>query len=188
MVATGDAAIADKIRMMRSHGMTSLTLDRHKGHSYSYDVVELGYNYRIDEIRAAIGLAQLENLDENNRKRRALDRLYRDLLGDVPGLGLPFGDQKNISSHHIFPVILPDRVDRHAFMDKMRKQKGIQTSIHYPPVHRFEIYKQIGRQDPADLKHTDLIGAREVTLPLYPTLSEDDVRYIVSSLKQIISE
>jgi dTDP-4-amino-4,6-dideoxygalactose transaminase len=55
-------------------------------------------------------------------------------------------------------------------------------------VHRFEIYKQAGRHDPADLKHTDHVGAREVTLPLYPTLSEDDIKYIVSSLKQILSE
>ena len=188
MVVTADEAIADKIRKMRSHGMTSLTLDRHKGHSYSYDVVELGYNYRIDEMRSAIGRVQLENLDENNRKRNAIDRLYRDLLSDVPELGIPFGDEKNVSSHHIFPVILPPNIDRHAFMEKMRKRKGIQTSIHYPPVHQFEFYKKIIRQDPAQLNQTNLVGAREVTLPLYPTLSETDVKYIVSSVKQIFSE
>ena len=188
MVITKDEAIADKIGKMRSHGMTSLTLDRHKGHSYSYDVVELGYNYRIDEMRSAIGLVQLKNLDENNRKRSDIDRLYRDLLRDVPELGIPFGDQKNVSSHHIFPVILPENIDRHAFMDKMRNRKGIQTSIHYPPVHQFEIYQKITHQDRAELNQTNLVGAREVTLPLYPALSETDVKYIAASVKQIISD
>ena len=69
MVTTNDDAIAEKVRLMRSHGMTSLTLDRYKGHNYSYDVVELGYNYRNTEIQAAIGLVQLKKLPEYNKKR-----------------------------------------------------------------------------------------------------------------------
>ena len=186
MVVTRHEDIAEKVRLMRSHGMTSLTWDRHKGHSYSYDVVALGYNYRTDEMRAAIGRKQLEKLDSNNRRRNDIDRLYRKLFSDTPELILPFGKVKNVSSHHIFPVILPDHVDRPQFMEKMRHAKGIQTSIHYPPVHTFELYRRIDHRGPIDLGKTEAVGGREVTLPLYPGLTDDHAAYIVDSVKELI--
>ena len=83
MMVTDDEPYSQRLRLLRSHGMTSLTWDRHKGHAWSYDVVDLGYNYRIDEIRAALGKVQLEKLPKNNERRRHLTQVYRDTLQEL---------------------------------------------------------------------------------------------------------
>jgi len=83
MLVTDNDEYAKKLRLMRSHGMTSLTWERHKGHAFSYDVVELGFNYRMDEIRAAIGRVQLSKLDKNNARRRELSQLYWEQLQEL---------------------------------------------------------------------------------------------------------
>ena len=80
MLVTNRDDIARKVRLLRSHGMTSLTWDRHQGHAYSYDVVELGYNYRIDEIHSALGIVQLQKLETNNRKRAEITKKYWDFF------------------------------------------------------------------------------------------------------------
>ncbi|MBE9594529.1 MAG: DegT/DnrJ/EryC1/StrS family aminotransferase, partial [Proteobacteria bacterium] len=94
MVVTNDDALAEKIRIMRSHGMTTLTWDRHKGHAHSYDVVDLGFNYRINEIASALGVVQLKKLDENNEKRRKIVERYRKGLEDISGISVPFKDHE----------------------------------------------------------------------------------------------
>ncbi|CAG0980750.1 partial perosamine synthetase, partial [Gammaproteobacteria bacterium] len=119
MLVTNRDDIADKVRLLRSHGMTTLTWDRHQGHAYTYDVVDLGYNYRIDEIHAALGRAQLKKLGAGNARRKAITEKYWDSLSDT-ALELPFRETTGISSHHIFPVLLPAQANRQAFMDAMR--------------------------------------------------------------------
>jgi dTDP-4-amino-4,6-dideoxygalactose transaminase len=182
MVTTNDDQLAEKLRLLRSHGMTSLTWDRHRGHAWSYDVVELGYNYRIDEIRAAIGRVQLQKLEANNENRRNLTELYRQLLKEhVPEIGLPFHQDTSISACHLFPILLPADVDRELFMEKM-KTEGIQTSIHYPPIHKFRLYKDDPSMQPVSLKETEQAASREVTLPLYPALKPNEIRMIVRAV------
>jgi len=83
MIVTNDDALAESIRIMRSHGMTTLTWDRHKGHAHSYDVVDIGFNYRINEVASALGLVQLKKLDENNEKRRKIVEEYRKRLENI---------------------------------------------------------------------------------------------------------
>jgi len=185
MVTTNNAELADKIRLLRSHGMTSLTWDRHAGHAWSYDVVELGYNYRIDEIRAALGVAQLKKIARNNHKRRSLTHTYQELLlKEIPELLIPFLIHRGESSCHIFPVVLPRGVDRLKVMEKM-KQSGIQTSIHYPPIHLFSYYRQNGHKQ--TLVNTETIGAYEITLPLFPGMNPADVGFIVNTLKESLN-
>lgn len=185
MVTTDDDELAARLRLLRSHGMTSLTWDRHKGHAWSYDVVAAGYNYRIDEVRAAIGRAQLAKLDAANERRRALDVLYRQWLpAAAPALGLPYTEARGVASCHLRPVLLPPDADRRRFMDEM-KARGIQTSIHYPPVHLFSYYRR--EQDGPALPITEAVGAREVTLPLYPGLSAADVELVVSATAEALA-
>jgi dTDP-4-amino-4,6-dideoxygalactose transaminase len=182
MLTTDDDRMAEKLRLLRSHGMTSLTWDRHRGHAWSYDVIELGHNYRIDEIRAAIGRVQLQKIDANNERRRRLTDLYRQLLKEnVPEVGLPFTDNASISACHLFPILLPAGADREGFMERM-KAEGIQTSIHYPPIHKFQLYRDDPAMRPVSLEKTEQTAAREVTLPLYPTLETSDVAMIVRSV------
>ncbi len=186
MLVTNDDALAERLRLLRSHGMTSLTWDRHRGHAWSYDVVDLGFNYQIDEIRSAIGLAQLHRLPGNNTRRLQLTELYRDVLHELaPEVKVPFDKHPGISACHIQPVLLPEGIDRTQFMENM-KECGIQTSIHYPPIHTFTYYRQNeGKQ--VHLPMTEMIGGREVTLPLFPGLKDEDIMTIGEAVKVVLS-
>ncbi len=187
MLATDDDALAERLRILRSHGMTSLSWDRHQGHAWSYDVVDLGYNYRIDEIRSALGRAQFKKLPANNERRAELTRLYRDLLNElVPQVTMPFEEERGTSCHHILPVLLPPGTDRVHFMEGM-KAHGIQTSIHYPPVHQFRIYQEAWRQRGQPLPVTEEVAAREVTLPLYPTMQDEQVKWVVKAVQESLA-
>lgn len=178
MVVTNDDHLAEKVRILRSHGMTTLTWDRFKGHASTYDVVALGYNYRIDEIRAAIGREQLKKLPAGNARREVLVGRYRQAFAEkAPSLGLPFSEKRGVSSQHIFPVLLPEGVDRESFREKM-KQDGIQTSFHYPPVHHFAIY----RQDGEELWMTENVARRQVTLPLFPGMTDEQQDWVIESV------
>jgi dTDP-4-amino-4,6-dideoxygalactose transaminase len=186
MVLTNSDALYEKLRLLRSHGMTSLTWDRHKGHAWSYDVVELGYNYRIDEIRAAIGKVQLTRLDRNNEQRRHLVGRYRDWLQNIPEISVPFENYPGLTAAHIMPVLLPRGTDRVSFMEQMKSQ-GIQTSIHYPPIHQFTAYQELQKRGDHSLPVTEDVALREVTLPLYPGMSVEDVKVVSQAISQSIS-
>jgi len=178
MVVTNRDDLANRVRLLRSHGMTSLTWDRHRGHAYSYDVVDLGYNYRLDEIRSTLGLVQLKKLAVNNARRRSVTKAYRQAFEHI-GLGLPFSRGEGLPAYHIFPVVLPESVDRTGFIDQMRGQ-GIQTSIHYPPIHQFEYYR--ARYPGISLHITEQVGLREVTLPLYPGMDDLAISLVVNAV------
>lgn len=186
MLVTDRDDIAEKARILRSHGMTTLTWDRHQGHAYTYDVVALGNNYRIDEIRSALGLVQLRKLSENNARRKAITNHYREGFksASAAGIQLPFSDSPGIPAYHIFPILLPDRADRIKFMESMRSA-GVQTSIHYPPIHQFTYYRQ--RYPLLSLPVTEKVAAREVTLPLYPGLRDKEVEWVLSSTTEALS-
>lgn len=183
MLVTDQDALAERLRILRSHGMTSLTWDRHKGHAYSYDVVDLGYNYRIDEIRAALGIVQLGKLKANNDRRKEITHRYWQEL-ESTSLELPFCSlepQPDYEpAYHIFPVLLPEGTDRKAFMDSMRSA-GVQTSIHYPPIHQFTYYRQ--RFPEVSLPRTEVLAVREVTLPLYPGMKDAQIEIVVQAVR-----
>lgn len=183
MLVTDDDHLAERARLLRSHGMTTLTWDRHQGHAHSYDVVAPGYNYRLDEMRAALGQAQLARLDANNERRRLLTDHYRACLAGLDALALPYRMHRGTSAAHLFPVLLADGVDRRRFIEFM-KARGIQTSIHYPPVHRFTLYRaHTPRQG---LPITERVGARQVTLPLYPRMTPEEVGLVADAAREAL--
>lgn len=182
MLVTNREDIAVRASLLRSHGMTSLTWDRHHGHAYSYDVVDLGYNYRIDEIRSALGLVQLGKLVDNNRRRKMITRQYRSALAGC-GVEIPFKSEDGRPAYHLFPVLLPEGKERKAFIENLRRQ-GIQTSIHYPPVHMFTYYKS--KYGDVSLPATESVAAREVTLPLYPGMSTADIDAVVGAVRKAV--
>jgi dTDP-4-amino-4,6-dideoxygalactose transaminase len=180
MVVTNDDALAERLRLLRSHGMTTLTWDRHRGHAHSYDVVEHGFNYRLDETRAAVGLVQLRRLPAENDARRRISAAYRTALDGRNGLSMPFGDApQDTSSHHLAVALLPDGADRVAVRTALT-EAGIQTSVHYPPIHRFSRYAELGARRP--LPRTDAVAERIVTLPLYGGMDDGDVERVAAAL------
>ena len=187
MLTTNSPAAAERIRRCRSHGMTSLTWDRHRGQAWSYDVTELGYNYRPNEITSALGLVQLEKLARNNQRRRELSALYQHLLAEkLPQLGVPFTHHPGLSACHILPVLLPAEVARASFMDAM-KARGIQTSIHYPIIPDFQAYRATATATQS-IPNIRALAPREVTLPLYASMRDADVEEVILAAQASLNE
>lgn len=181
MITTNRDDLATPIRLLRSHGMTSLTLERHKGHTFHYDVLDAGYNLRLDEMRAALGLVQLGKLAAANARRAALVTAYRASFAAIPTVTLPFAHRWEGSVFHIMPILLPPGKDRAVFMAAIR-DAGVQTSVHYPPIHQFDFYKRRFGPPPV-LPVTDRLHGRLVTLPLYPGMDEADVQRVVAAVQ-----
>ncbi len=185
MVVTRSPELAERVRQMRSHGMEALSWDKYRGHLSSYDIKRLGYNYRTTEIQSALGLVQLEKLDRNNRKRKKLHEAYRNELHRVEEISIPFASFRGIPSYHLFSILVAPFVDRNRVMERL-KRFGIQSSVHYPPVHRFSLYQKRFGYERGDLARTEEVSRREITLPLHPLLDQDDVKRIVKKLKESI--
>jgi dTDP-4-amino-4,6-dideoxygalactose transaminase len=184
-VVTDDDALAETVRLLRSHGMTAPTLDRHRGVATSYDVVLAGFNGRLDELRAALLRAQLTRLPEYLDRRRALFARYVDGFRDTPVV-VPFSTGRSVdelaeTGVHLMPVLLPDRRLRPEVMARL-KEARIQTSIHYPPIHRFRMYREPGR----DLPRTSDLADRELTLPFFPAMADDDVNRVVEAVLRAV--
>ncbi|MBV8599266.1 MAG: DegT/DnrJ/EryC1/StrS family aminotransferase, partial [Actinobacteria bacterium] len=159
-----------------------LTWDRHRGHASSYDVVATGFNYRFDELRAAIGLVELERLLERNAKRRALADAYRDALAAIDGVVVPFEGAQS-SAYHIQVALLPPGVERDAVRAELAARR-IQTSFHYPPIHGFTRYRAASSRP---LPQTDEAAERLVTLPLYPHMRVEQVNEVVDALADVLA-
>lgn len=185
MVFARDRAVLERMRQLRGHGMTSDTRQRLAARAPSYDVTMLGWNYRMDEFRAAIGLVQLQFLRRWNERRANLARLYRSALAErCSGVCVPFSDADRQSSHHILPAVLPDGSDRDAVMTRMR-EAGVQTTVHYPPIHRMSFYRD--QLPPQHLPVTESFSRRELSLPLHPKLEGSDVENVVSALADALA-
>jgi dTDP-4-amino-4,6-dideoxygalactose transaminase len=184
MVFARAPGVRDRIRQMRSHGMTSGTLQRRFSGEVTYDITLLGYNYRMDELRAAIGLVQMRNLGRWNERRRALTQAYRRHLASLcSSVSMPFSGPHD-SVPHILPVILPKGVSRQRTSERLRAA-GIQTTVHYPPVHRFSWYRS--KFPSTCLPVTEEFASRELTLPLHPKLEECDPEFVVQALSDALA-
>lgn len=179
MLVTDDDDLARRARLLRSHGMTTLSWDRAQGRATSYDVVELGWNYRLDDIRASLALVQLSRLAADTEQRRRLRRRYEANLEALPGVIVPFRGTASASSQHIMPVVLrdADAEIREAVRAEMG-HAGVQTTVHYPAVHRFAIYGDYHLRLPV----TEYAADCEITLPLYGKMTREQVDRVCEAL------
>lgn len=185
MLITNNKEIAKKARLLRSHGMTTMSYQRASGHATSYDVVDLGYNFRLDDIRASIGVVQMKKLQIDLGKRMDVRNEYLKQLSLVNGITIPFADNKEFVSNYIFPIVLKDSTtEKRDFIREKLHAAGIQTSVHYPAIHRFSIY----RECKAKLPVTDYVTDNEITLPMYASLTFEEVEFIVNTLNMAINE
>jgi dTDP-4-amino-4,6-dideoxygalactose transaminase len=184
MLITNNDAYLERAKLLRSHGMTSMSYQRATGHSTSYDVVEYGYNYRMDDLRAALGSAQLGKILPDLAARARVRERYLAGLSPVQGVTVPFAGHTEFTSNYIFPIVL-DNADA-ARRDQVRDDlatAGIQTSIHYPPVHLFSTYKQFHSELPV----TESLAHQLITLPMYAALSMDMVDDVCNTLSKTLN-
>ena len=180
-VVTSDEELAGKVRSLRSHAMSSVTWDRHRGYSRSYDVDDVGFNFRMDEPRAALGMSRLPRLAGEIDRRREVVRGYRERLAGQSGVQLVFDETAvEPASHFAFPVLADDRGARDRIRDGL-SERAIQTTW-YPAVHRFS-----GYENGIELPHTDELSERHFCLPLSPTLADSDLDDIAGALGEVLA-
>ncbi len=184
VLTTDDDELAARVRSLRSHAMTSVTWDRHRGHAESYDVVDIGFNYRIDEPRAALAHSRLTRLEADLARRRASVRVYRARLTGLVGIEVPWADRLvERSTHFAFPVLLVDRSARDAFRTALSEQ-GVQTTW-YPAVHRFSDY---ARRDPAlALPRVEDAAERHCALPLSSSFTDEEIDVVIAAAKAALA-
>lgn len=183
MLITNDTKVYEKSKLLRSHGMTSLSYERSKGHTTDYDVVDLGYNYRMDDMRASIGVIQLNKLKEDLEKREEVRLNYLPKLSEMDEFIIPFENHHGFVSNYIFPIVLRDStVEKREFIREELKLAGIQTSVHYPAVHKFSIYEK----NHVTLEKTEYVSDNEITLPMYSSLDIGKVELIAQTLKSAL--
>ncbi len=184
MAVARDPAVVDRIRLLRAHGMTTTSWDRFQGHAFDYDVVEPGFNYRPAELPAAVGRAQLRKLRANNERRNQLLTRYQERLGSIASLTMPFAGRHGAA--HLAVVIAATPELREALRAGLR-EASIQSSLHYPPVHLFDHYRTTYGYGPGDLPVAESIAARAVTLPLYATMTAEQVDEVCDRLAAVTS-
>ena len=183
MLLTDDDDVADHARLKRWHGVTRSIWERHRGGTESYGVSELGFNYRIDDPRAAIGRSRLGRLDDNNRLRAEIASVYRRGLGELEGvLLLAAPPEAARVSNSMFAIVVDEGVDRDAFRGALA-ERGIQTSVHFSPVHRFELYADSG----AELPVADEFAARTVSLPMFAEMDEGQQAQVIEAVREALA-
>jgi dTDP-4-amino-4,6-dideoxygalactose transaminase len=180
LLATHDDALAAYTRRARSHAMTTGTWDRHRGHAAGYDVVGVGFNYRLDEPRAALLHSRLDGLEDDIARRRELVRRYRDLLRDHEGVTVPYADADVAHSSCYLMAVLVGADRREAVRARML-ERGVQTSVAYPALHELTAYRHRGR-----LPRAEDVARRQITLPLYPHLTEAQQDRVVETLLEAL--
>jgi dTDP-4-amino-4,6-dideoxygalactose transaminase len=170
MLTTGDERLAARVRLLRSHGMSTASYDRFRGHAQGYDVTALGFNYRLDDVRAALGRAQLARLDDLHERRRRVFAWYAEELEGIERIGLPFAERELAqATPHILSVVVHDGLPR---MRQRLAEAGIQTSRHYDLVTSFSIYRRARGATPV------AAGLELLTLPFGPALTREQVARI----------
>jgi dTDP-4-amino-4,6-dideoxygalactose transaminase len=186
LLSTDSDEVAAFARSRRSHAMTSGTWDRHRGHASSYDVVGLGFNYRIDEPRAALLTARLRGLEADIAARRRIVHRYREMLSRVEGVTVPYTDAGvDSSSCYVMPVVLDDPGLSDPLREIMLVRYGVQTSLLYPAIHEFAAFASLRAER---LPRSEAIARRELTIPLYPHLTEIEQERVVTALSDGLTE
>jgi perosamine synthetase len=191
MACTENDEYADRMRIMSLHGISRDAWKRFTAEgSWYYEIVAPGFKYNLTDIASAIGIHQLRKADLFHRRRSELVRHYCEALSDVEEIILPQVQPNRIHSWHLFVIRLKLerlKIDRARFITELQ-QRGIGTSVHWMPLHMHPYYRETYGYAPQDLPVSAALYPEIVTLPLYPDMSEDDVRHVCDSIKELVSQ
>ncbi len=185
---TNDRHLAEKMKLLRSHGITrdeNLMTEESDGAWY-YQQTDLGFNYRMTEMQAALGVSQMKRLDKFIAKRHTLQERYDQLLSELP-VSIPYQTNNSYSALHLYPIQIDvDRAkkDRRQIFNELR-DKGIGVNVHYIPVHTQPYYLKMGFKH-GDFPNSETYYSRVISLPMFPQLCFEDQDKVVSALKAIL--
>lgn len=188
MLATDDEEIADRARVFVSHGMSRGAWNRYaKGGSWRYDVEMAGYKYNMTDLQAALGLAQMEHLAYMQERRETYAGIYNGLLSDVPGVRPPVDGGLGRNAWHLYIIRVKENeldIGRDAFIEELHDY-NIGTSVHFIPVHLHPFYRAHFGTREGDFPEAEKLFSEIISLPLYPSMTEEDVRYVAGAVREI---
>ena len=187
MVTTNDSCRADTLRLLRSHGIDKTAHHlSDTGAPWAYDMVTLGRNYRMTDIQAALGISQAKKIDAFVQKRTKLSQFYNELLQDIPQIELPVTLENVTHAWHIYTILLKG-IKRDTIFSYL-KSHNIGVNLHYIPTYHFSYYQKNYPQNPSQFPVTEDVFNHILTLPLYPELRDEDIQFIVETLKKAIQQ
>jgi len=189
VAVTNDQTLSNKMERLRSHGVTrdAEYMDSESQGSWYYQQIELGFNYRMTDIQAALGNSQMQRLDEYIQQRHRIREKYDQLLGESPVI-LPWQSVDSYSALHLYPIQINEHkkeIRRKQVFNQLRKA-GIGVNVHYIPVHTQPYYQQFGFKE-NDFPNAVAYYQRAISLPMYNTLSDEQQLEVVNALKNILS-
>ncbi len=189
MIITNSKELVEKLKIKRNHGISRTLLNRYtKGKPWDYDVDEPGYNYRIDEIRSALGINQLKNIKKFNQKRKKSFNYYNKNLENISGLITPKSNSKFLSSNHLYIIRITKLfgMTRDELFEILLKN-GIQTSVHYKPLSKFQVCKKKAKKYDS-LKNSENLYDEIISLPFYTHISKNQLDIVIKTIKKIYQQ
>jgi dTDP-4-amino-4,6-dideoxygalactose transaminase len=187
MVITNSKELANYVMLARNHGVTKTLIQRYsRGKPWDYDMNESGYNYRLDEIRSALGLSQLKRIRKINLLRKKKFEYYNKKLCDVKGIIIPKIASGNDHAYHLYILRIDDKygMSRDKLFDGLYRY-GIKTSVHYKPLHMFAAFRKYGESN--ELRNSSELYEEMLTLPFYPNMTSEQQNYVVNCIKKIMT-
>jgi dTDP-4-amino-4,6-dideoxygalactose transaminase len=184
MITTDDDKLAERTRLLRSQGLTNSPFSRQATSDWHYDIVELGYNYRLTEVQAALGVSQLSRIDQSNSQRNKAPSDYRTRMANVEGVVSPPAEQNHV--YHLYSVRVVED-DYHLTRDQLLQylsSKGIEPSFHFTPVHQFTYYKQTLVYMLGVFPVAEQLGREVLSLPLFPTITLEQIECVCDAIRE----
>jgi perosamine synthetase len=190
MVTTDDPELAQKIRVFRNHGITSDHYQRETAGSWFYEMVDLGYNYRLTDIQCALGLSQLQKLPDFLAKRRKIATRYNQIFATTQNMRPLKVKESVLHAFHLYVIALEfdvmGKTRQHLF--KLLRQHGIGVNVHYIPVHLHPYYRKKLGSAPGDCPAAELMYEKILSLPIYPNMTEAQVKEVVEKISRAIDQ
>ena len=184
MITTNKKNISQKTQILKSQGMDIQPTQREKEAKWKYDIVDLGYNYRLDEIRSALGISQMNRIKEINQRRIKIAKKYNKLLEKIDGITIPKIKSKRNHIFHLYTIKIEKEfpIDRNELFVRLHK-KGIGTSVQYYPIHMMSYYKKTFHYKKGDFPNSENLMNKILCLPIFPTMSTKQVKFVVNQIK-----
>ncbi len=188
LITTNDEKIAEQSRILREHGMTKSAFNREKKGTWYYDVVDVGYNYRLNEVQAALGISQLKRVEEINKRRIEAAQYYSQKLEESVGITLPYEAKDRTHIYHLYVIRVTERhgIDRNELYKRL-SAKGIGLSVHFTPLHLFEFYKKRLGCKEGDFPVAEKVFKEILSLPLFPTISKIQMDYVIKQINELMN-
>ena len=188
IIVTNDDEYYERLQLFRSHGITKNNLINESHGDWYYEMQYLGFNYRITDIQCALGASQLNKLDSFITSRRRIAKIYDEIFSENPYFDVIIEKENRESAYHLYPILLKDKYIKHKkeIFSRLR-QEGLGVQVHYIPVYKQPYYQNLGfNRELCPI--CEEFYKKELSIPMYPTLSDEDIEFVKDKLFKVISE